>query len=235
MSPISAFLEPLFAREALPLDSPLIDVGCALGRATFEIAARVKSAQPVLGIDLNFTMLRFAQKLISTGRASYPRKRVGVVYDTHDIHYKSVGMERVDFWACDGMALPFSGGRVGAALSLNLLDCVSAPANHIHELLRVLKVHSPLYLSTPFDWSAQATPMAGWLGGHSQRTNCEGYSEQVFLELIQALQLSNGESLMVEEELDIPWDVRVHARNTIQYLSRLAMARKQPPKAKEEA
>ena len=67
-------------------NGPQLDLGCSVGRGTFELAA----AHPdtlTLGIDLSFTMLRFARSLTAGEPRYYPRKRVGVVYDSHHIHY----------------------------------------------------------------------------------------------------------------------------------------------------
>ena len=80
-----------------------------------------------LGIDLNFAMLRLASEVLRTGRVSYPRRRVGVVYDRREFPARFANAESVDFWACDAAALPFPAGTFSLAVNMNVLDCVSSP------------------------------------------------------------------------------------------------------------
>jgi len=54
-------------------EGPVLDLGCAVGRSTFELGAR--TGEPVLGIDLSFAMLQLAQQVLQTGRASFPGVR----------------------------------------------------------------------------------------------------------------------------------------------------------------
>ena len=76
---------------------PLLDLGCSVGRVTYELAMAAPQ-ELVLGVDLNFTMLRFARSLQKDGLATYPRKRVGVVYDRHTIEFpKAIEASNVDF------------------------------------------------------------------------------------------------------------------------------------------
>lgn len=76
-------------------DGPVIDVGCAVGRTSFELARRCKGL--VLGIDLNFAMLRLANRLLHQGEVRYDRRRIGVVYDRRRFPARFAGSERVDF------------------------------------------------------------------------------------------------------------------------------------------
>src|SRR5690606_9915028 len=84
---------------------PVIDVGASVGRTTFELAKDRDDL--VLGIDVNFAMLRVASRILRHGVVRYPRRRVGVVYDIREFAVDLPNRENVDFWACDGQALPF--------------------------------------------------------------------------------------------------------------------------------
>jgi len=55
-------------------------------------------------------------------------------------------------------ALPFSDEVFSAGVSLNALDCVWSPYDHLKELARILMPDSRAIVSTPYDWAANATP-----------------------------------------------------------------------------
>ena len=79
------------------LDGPVVDLGGAVGRGAWEIAARVDG--PVLSADFNISMLRLAQRLMRDGHAHYPRRRVGVVYDRCTV---TLPEDRVEAASIDG-------------------------------------------------------------------------------------------------------------------------------------
>ncbi len=207
------------------LNGPALDVGSSVGRATFDLAARTDGL--ALGVDLNFSMLQMAQNVARNGRVCYPRRRLGVVYDRVDFQVHFGGAERVDFWACDALALPFSDGTFGFVAALNVLDCVSSPRALLGSLAAVLRSGGEVVLATPYDWSIAATPMEGWLGGHSQRGPDCGAAEP----FLRALLTPGGhpasvEGLVLAGELqEIPWHTRLHDRSSVEYQVHVVAAR----------
>ena len=193
-------------------DGLRLDMGCSLGRSTFELAAQGEDL--VLGIDLNFSMLKVAARILREGRLSYDRRRVGVVYDRREYDVSVPGADKVDFWHCDVMALPFAPKSLALATSVNLLDCVASPTNHLHSLSELLMPEGRAIVASPFDWSNNATEMEHWLGGHSQRAQHQGASEQVIRQWLPAVSLQ-----LLGEVPEVPWAVRLHARSTMHYRS----------------
>ena len=57
----------------------VIDVGCGAGRTAFDLAARGEDTL-VLGVDIHLALLRLARRA-AAGVLSYPRRRIGIVYD----------------------------------------------------------------------------------------------------------------------------------------------------------
>jgi SAM-dependent methyltransferase/uncharacterized protein YbaR (Trm112 family) len=189
-----------------------VDLGCAAGRATYELANRTDDL--VVGVDLSFAMLRIAEGVRQTGMAVFPIRRVGLVFDRCEIEVPGVAGERITFWCCDVNNLPFADGAFGGALSLNVLDCVPSPVQHLVELGRVLAPGTSALLSTPYDWAATATPVAQWLGGHSQRGEMHGSSAA---ELRRALAtVDTGLSIGAERDR-VPWRVYVNERASMDY------------------
>ncbi len=212
-------------------EGPIVDLGCSVGGTTFALAER--TGRLVVGIDLNVAMLRLAASALRRGVVQYPRKRVGVVYDKRSFPIRFERADAVDFWACDVAALPFADGTFAAASILNVIDCARAPREVLVEATRVLAPAAPAVICSPYDWSAAATPIETWLGGHSQRGPTHGTSAEV----LRALLTPGGhpaavDGLRLESEIDdVPWHVRLHDRSTVGYAVHLAVARKVVPGA----
>ncbi len=204
------------------------DIGCAVGRGAFELARR--TGDLAVGVDLNFAMLRVAERLRRQGRAAVPVRRVGVVFDRREVTMPDLPGERVSFWCCDAAALPFADAAFDGALSLNVLDCVQSPVGHLVELGRVLAPRARALLASPYDWTPTATPLAEWLGGHSQRASSHGSSAAELRRVLSrdaAAGIDTG--LVVVAERDrVPWRVYTNERATMDYaVDLLCLERKQ--------
>jgi SAM-dependent methyltransferase/uncharacterized protein YbaR (Trm112 family) len=199
----------------------VLDLGCAAGRTSFMLAERLPAAS-VLGIDVNLGLLRLAQGA-AQGQVSYPRRRIGLVHDRRRFPVALAGADRVDFWACEALALPFDGGIADLAVALNLLDCVPEPYRLLADLATLLRPGGRLLLATPYDWSTRATPVESWIGGHSQRADHAGAGEAFLHVLLREgghPQSAKGLRLLAEEG-EFPWHTRLHERSAVQYLSHL--------------
>jgi SAM-dependent methyltransferase len=215
-----------------PEPGPILDLGCSVGRTSFELSRVFKA--PVLGIDLNFTMLQAAARVLETGVFTYPKRQVGLAYERKTIETGLGNDENVDFWACDVLNLPFSDDLFSFGLSLNLLDCVSDPYRHLTEIERVLKSGAGAVISTPYDWNPNASPVENWLGGHSQRSDAKGNSEQMLCSLFanggHSQAISNLK--LVFEQKNLPWTVRVHRRSHMNYSVHVVGVEKSVPQTK---
>ncbi|HEY1376809.1 MAG TPA: methyltransferase domain-containing protein [Gemmataceae bacterium] len=204
---------------------PVLDAGCAAGRSTFELGRRCDGL--VLGVDLNFSLLGLAADVLRRGVVTYPRRRVGLVYDRREFAVPFRDAANVDFWVCDATALPFPAGTFAAAASLNVLDCVPSPLDLLGSLAGVLRPGAPLVLSTPYDWSGAVTAPPAWVGGHSDRSPGKGAAEPV----LRALLTPGGHPASVAglrlaaEDAAVPWHVRVHDRSVTAYSVHLVTAR----------
>lgn len=219
-------LEQGLALGATMPEGPIVDIGCSVGGTTFALAER--TGRLVVGVDLNLAMLRIAAAALVRGEVAYPRKRAGVVYDKRRFPVRFACADNVDFWACDAAALPFSGGSFALAAMLNVLDCARAPREVLVEAARVLAPAAPAVICSPYDWSAAATPIETWLGGHSQRGPAHGDGATV----LRALLTPGGHpavvpGLRLTAEIDeVPWHVRIHDRSAVTYAVHLVLARK---------
>lgn len=203
---------------------PVIDVGCSVGRATFALAER--GTDLVLGVDLNFSMLRMASEILRNGTVRYPRRRVGLVYDRREFPGSFAHQENVDFWACDVTALPFPAGKFSLAASMNVFDSVYSPRAMLLSIARILRTDGKLVLACPYDWSTGATPLEAWVGGHSQRSPHAGGSEASLRSLLTpgAHASSINDLALTAEQDSLPWHVRLHDRSTVSYKVHLVAA-----------
>lgn len=198
------------------IEGPILDVGCAAGRSTFELANR--SGSFVLGVDVNFLAGRLAQRVMHEGRVIYPLKQIGIVYERRDYAVKFAHTERVDFWACDGLSLPFRNGTFGFVNALNVLDQVSSPLQLLTAISDVLRPHGKALLATPYDWSG-AIPMKNWLGGRSSFDEDRADSAAALRSLLssKSLHATQQRLRLIGEVEHHPWEVRVHNRRTAAY------------------
>ncbi len=211
------------------LRGPVLDIGCSVGRSTFDLAQA--SDDLVLGIDVNFSMLQVAQRVLRSGVVRYPLRRVGLVYDLREFAVQLDGAERVDFWACDALALPLGAATFGSAVALNVLDCVSSPVTFLDALSSVVRVGGRVALATPYDWSVNVTPVEAWIGGHSQRGPDRGASEPLLRSLLTpgSHPQSSSRLRLVGESENVPWRARLHDRSMVEYSVHVVCAEVEPP------
>jgi SAM-dependent methyltransferase len=218
-------------REAMALHGAAptglwLDLGCSVGRGTLELARA--GCELALGLDLNFAMLRVAERARRSGQARFALRRSGVVFDPFDATVPEVPRERMAYWCCDVGVLPLADGAAQGALMLNLLDCVPAPLGLLMECGRVAAPGAPVLFSSPYDWSPNATAMSEWIGGHSQRSASGGSSVAELRRVLSADCAAGVDTgLVLEAERDdVPWHVMTGERSTMEYRVHLARLRR---------
>jgi SAM-dependent methyltransferase len=98
---------------------------------------------------------------------------------------------------------------------MNVLDCVSDPAQFLREATRALKPGASLVVATPFDWAPHATPQSGWL-------ERDGSLESLIGATRVAIADETFQSLSAPRfSFDTDWDVRLHDRAAMRYRTRI--------------
>ncbi len=148
---------------------PALDVGCAMGRITFELAAETGFA---VGADFSRSFTRMARELRKTGRLESCVAVEGKITRPFTVELPERLRGGVaEFIVADAMALPFASGVFPAVSSLNLLDKVCRPADHVSDLCRVAATEGCRALvANPFSWAEEICPPEDWLGGTEEGT-----------------------------------------------------------------
>lgn len=204
---------------------PALDIGCAAGGIAHALAERTDGL--VLGIDLNFSMLRLAQRVLATGRVRYARRRIGIVYDRREFAVPVPRPEAIDYWACDALALPFGAQSFGLIAAMNVFDAVQAPQALLATIAALLRPGGGAVLATPYDWSPQATAPGAWVGGHSQRGGHGGAAEPLLRDMLTpgAHPMAVGGLAIAGEVERFPWRVRLHDRSAVDYSAHVVALR----------
>jgi uncharacterized protein YbaR (Trm112 family) len=183
-------------------EAPALDTGSAMGRITLELAARTGYA---VGVDFSRSFVREARGLRKSGRLE---SRIAVEGKlTRDFVVELPERLRTgiaEFIVADAMALPFASGRFHTVSSLNLLDRVCRPADHVEQLCRVAaKAGSRMLVADPFSWAEEICPPSDWLGGYDT-----GDHAARGLETLQRLLGESG--FGVEQVSPVWWTLRSH-------------------------
>jgi len=185
-----------------------LDVGCAVGRFTFELAGK---SEFCVGLDRSAAFISAARKIASEGSLRFSLKIEGHLTENKVITIPN-GWEsaNVEFIIGDALALPFPCECFSLLSSLNLLDKVPKPLLHLQEINRVAR-HSEagLLFSDPFSWSLESAPEEAWLGGKE----VEPYSG-LGLNNVRSLLEGKGGTILppwtIEQTGRIPWKIRNH-------------------------
>lgn len=204
-----------------------IDVGCALGRSTFELARVSKGL--VLGVDIHAGMIQKAASILQSGRLSYQRRSCGMLYDLREFEVPiSDCAERVDFWIMNAGQPCIESEKMDCVNMLNVVDCTPAPIELIRSAAALVARGGVMIIATPFDWNPSVTPVHAWIGGHSPRGFFHGKSEEILRSILTpgSHPVSIEGFSIVAEERDLPWHVRIHDRAIMKYNLHMLIAKR---------
>jgi putative 4-mercaptohistidine N1-methyltranferase len=182
----------------LPARRRALDVGCAVGRATFELGRIFES---VTGIDYSHAFVDAANRIAEAGSLSYQYQETGTILaEAVAEHPDGVG-GKVAFSQGDAQDLPADLGRFDCVLAANLLCRLGQPDRFLERLPDLLEPSGQLIITTPNTWLESFTAREFWLGATPETG-----------EPLEALK----ERLQSDFELDTVWDmpflIREHQR-----------------------
>jgi putative 4-mercaptohistidine N1-methyltranferase len=174
-----------------------LDLGCAVGRSAFELAAGFTS---VLGIDLSPSFIQAALALRAAGGLQTARVEEGDRVEPVWVEVPSaLPRAAVAFEIGDACALRADLGTFDAVLLANLICRVADPARLLAELPARLRPGGVVVITTPATWSEAYTPREKWLGGTARST-------------LDGLRAALEPSLQLAAVEELPFLLREHAR-----------------------
>jgi len=179
-------------------DARALDVGCAVGRSSFELA---RHCREVVGIDFSGAFVAAAEKIRQAGVVSYEYAVEGARTACATAALPpGVDAARARFETGDAMDLRADLGSFDVVLAANLLCRLPDPRVFLGRVPRLVKPGGQLLLTTPFTWLEEFTPREKWIGGSGSLESAEELTR--LLEPHFELKLSK----------DLPFLIREHAR-----------------------
>ena len=186
----------------LPQNARALDVGCAVGRSTFELA---RHCAEVFGIDYSRRFIQVAAALASGVSFPYDRTDEGALTTRLLARVPAdIALGRASFEHGDAQALRGSLGSFDIVLAANLIDRLIEPARLIARLPELVKVGGQLVLTSPYTWLEEFTPRENWIGGFT-----DGDARRTTLDGLRAALSPHFDLIHTK---DLPFLIREHAR-----------------------
>jgi putative 4-mercaptohistidine N1-methyltranferase len=187
---------------ALPERPRGLDLGCAVGRSSFELACFCTS---VVGIDFSQRFIDAAETIRRDGALPYARTDEGALTTCLTaLAPEGVDRTRISFERGDAMDLRGDLGDFDVVLAANLVDRLSDPSKFLERLPQLVRPGGQLILTTPGTWLEDFTPRERWLGGFER----EGMRVSTLMGLRAAL-----DSTFTQTGVrDLPFLIREHSR-----------------------
>jgi putative 4-mercaptohistidine N1-methyltranferase len=149
-----------------PCEAVALDLGCAVGRSSFELA---NFGVSVLGIDYSQSFVDAAAALARDGSMNYERvdegsARTALVAKVPE----NLRRDRVRFEQGDAMNLRSDLGDFDIVHAANLLCRLTDPLKLIERLPSLVRPGGQLLLTTPCTWLEDFTPRGNWPQGSTR-------------------------------------------------------------------
>ena len=153
--------------NAKPKGKKALDLGCATGRSTLELA---RGFDHVLGMDLSHRFIDAAQRLQREGELSYRLVDEGEISHIETASLARLGFSelagRVAFEEGDAGNLPADYAGYDLIFAGNLIDRMPDPGPFLSGLRERLNPGGVLVVTSPYTLLQEFTPRANWIGGY---------------------------------------------------------------------
>lgn len=145
-----------------------LDLGCASGRASFELA---RYFDEVLGIDFS---VRFIDQGVQIGREGLLHYTLVDEGDLRIFKTRTLaelgldGVRLPDFAQGDACNLKPNYTDFDLVFAANLIDRLYEPAKFLDDIHTRIRPGGLLMIASPYTWMEQHTPKSAWIGGYKK-------------------------------------------------------------------
>ncbi|MDX1795534.1 MAG: putative 4-mercaptohistidine N1-methyltransferase, partial [Hydrogenovibrio sp.] len=199
-----------------------LEVGCSVGRATFELAHGFAS---VTGVDFSARFIQVANQLKETGKVLYTIPEEGEVMAFKEKALSDLGLSEVAhrclFLQQDASNLKPNFKDYDMVVAVNLIDRLYNPAKFLGMIHQRLNEGGLLMIASPYTWLEEFTAKENWLGGYKDSQSGENVST---LEGLHAL--LDKEFDLIKAPYDLPFVLRETRRKFQHTLSEVTLWKK---------
>ncbi|MDP2230008.1 5-histidylcysteine sulfoxide synthase [Methylotenera sp.] len=161
-----------------------LDLGCASGRATFELA---RHFDHVTGIDFSVRLIDSGIQMADKGELLYTLIDEGQLLSYKARTLANMGLdkvrEKVEFLQGDACNLKPILTNYDLILAANLIDRLYSPKKFLSSVHERLNIGGILLIASPYTWLEEHTRREEWIGGFKQSaenfTTLDGLKEQL--------------------------------------------------------
>lgn len=143
-----------------------LDIGCACGRSSFELARHFAHVD---GVDFSANFIRKCREMAADRRVRYARPEEGELVSYQERTLAALGLEdtvgRVAFHEGDACALDATFTDYDLVLAGNLIDRLYKPEDFLTRIHERINEGGLLTLASPYTWLEDYTPRSSWVGG----------------------------------------------------------------------
>ena len=151
---------------AQPQGRRALDLGCATGRSTLELA---KGFDQVVGMDLSHRFIDAAERFRRDGELSYQLVDEGELSHTETVSLEALGLAeaaaRVSFEEGDAGNLGPEYSGYDLIFAGNLIDRLYKPSRFLDSIHERINDGGLLVIASPYTWLEEHTPKEEWIGG----------------------------------------------------------------------
>ena len=151
-----------------------LDLGCATGRASFELA---KEFNAVDGVDFSVRFVGVGSKLKEDGYVAFHSIEEGELVENKKVTIEDLGYgkikEKISFWQGDACNLKPSFKAYDLIMATNLIDRLYQPRLFLDTIDERLNKDGVLVITSPYTWQESSTKKEFWLGGYKDENGDE--------------------------------------------------------------
>lgn len=175
-----------------------LDVGCAVGGASFELA---RNFNQVIGLDISAPFVQTAQELRESGKFNFQEPAEGeLLVDAVATVDPAIERERASFRQMDAMCISPELQGFDAVVAANVLDELASPSSLLGRMGGPQGLVAPggvCVIASSYQWDEAKTPKTAWLGGYEDDngklvSSYEGVKDRL------------GDEFELIEEADVP-------------------------------